>query len=116
MKLSKESYLKLIELDIKALEEEMDDCLERGHIISVLKESVNFYYPVQDEPETYIKFHPDDEEFNVGEFIEPKGTKDGFVTMEKSSMAEVKDKIWMVWNTTADERGCMLAKEIKIKI
>lgn len=44
-KLNKDYYQKLIDEDIKVLLKSMPDTLERKHIIDVLNDSVNYYYP-----------------------------------------------------------------------
>jgi hypothetical protein len=45
IKLNKETYQKLIADDIRKIKESMRHCLERAHIISILEDSVNVYYP-----------------------------------------------------------------------
>lgn len=44
-KLSEKTYRELIEEDITILNEHLHDCLERGHIEGVLRDSVDRYYP-----------------------------------------------------------------------
>ena len=43
--LSKKDYERVIAADIKAVEEQMPDSIERDHIIAVLKDSITQYYP-----------------------------------------------------------------------
>jgi hypothetical protein len=45
MKLNKEGYAQLIEEDIEWLENNTSDTLERKHIIMVLEQSIDTYYP-----------------------------------------------------------------------
>lgn len=48
MKLNKEAYSKLIQEDIKKLENYFpNDSLEKKHILGVLEDSINFYYPIE---------------------------------------------------------------------
>lgn len=44
-KLNEKTYKELINEDISVLNKHLPDCLERDHIESVLKDSVNRYYP-----------------------------------------------------------------------
>lgn len=45
MKLSKQAYINLINEDIQALQNSNTTKLEMEHIIQILKDSINFYYP-----------------------------------------------------------------------
>lgn len=42
--INKKCYKKIIQEDIDWLEENTNDCLDRRHIIFVLKDSVEYYY------------------------------------------------------------------------
>lgn len=44
-KLNEKTYKELINEDISVLNKHLPDCLERDHIESVLKDSVDRYYP-----------------------------------------------------------------------
>lgn len=47
--LNKKEYEKLIKEDIEALIRTMPNCLARDHIIDILNDSVNYYYPSTSE-------------------------------------------------------------------
>lgn len=54
IQLNKESYRKLINQDIDWLKQNTQSCLERDHIIDVLKKSVNMYYGEPEKKDTTI--------------------------------------------------------------
>ena len=108
-KLSKYQYQGLIEVDIDSLKELMEDCLERDHIITVLKDSVNYYYPETLEVQNYLKFNPDGEIFNLGDSVHPVSTKKNQIIMEKYPVDPDAMSRYIVINDKPDEDGCLMA-------
>jgi hypothetical protein len=113
--LSKEQYLKLIECDIDYLKDSMEDCLERSHIISVLQSSVDHYYPEILEAQQFIKFHPDGETYNIGDYVHPVSSKKGLVIMEKRTIDPDALTHYVVTHDDPDENGCIMAIVYKNK-
>ena len=64
-KMNKEEYTKLVNQDIRAIEREMKDSLERKHIISILKDSIRLYYSMY-EPLDKQQFTPKCKKFSCG--------------------------------------------------
>lgn len=45
IKLSKSSYINLIQGDVQRVESEMSDSIQRHHVVDIIKDSVDHYYP-----------------------------------------------------------------------
>jgi len=111
--LPKRVYQRLIENDVEEVEKLMGDTLESNHIISILKDSVNYYYPETIEAEYYLKFNPDGETFNLGDSVHPVSTKKNQIIMEKCLIDPDALNIYVVTNDKPDKDGCITAMVIK---
>lgn len=90
----------------------MPDNFERRHIIEILLDSIGFYYPIKDEPQTYVKFK-NDKDFLLGEYITPCGSKNGFALMRRDIFSDEGKYIFIVVSVKEDKDGCLLAMKFK---
>ena len=113
--LPKKVYQRLIENNVEEVEKLMGDTLESNHIIAILKDSVNYYYPETIEAEYFLKFNPDGETFNVGESVYPVSSKKNQIIMEKRPIDPDGLNIYVVTDDKPDKDGCIIAMVIKQK-
>ena len=109
VKMFKTTYEKLIDQEIELVKKGLGDTFECRHIIEILMDSVNQYYPDNKNQQNLIKFIPNDQDFIVGDYVKACGIKKGFVVMKKTQFDPKINVHHVVFDIKKDVNGCILA-------